>query len=87
MPILTRTTTTTEGVPVPLSPTDPEPPHGAVLMLDSTSGTACQRFYSDGAYHTAAGKVFERFEDLFLHGGGPEHGQRAVFLLYVPEED
>jgi hypothetical protein len=83
MTILTRTTTTVESLPVPLTRTSPEPAHGAVLMLDSTSGTACQRFYSDGAYHAATGKVFERFEDLFETAGS--RNDRAVFLLYVPE--
>jgi hypothetical protein len=67
-----------------LQPSDPEPPHGSVLMIESRSGTAVQRFYSDGAYHGVNGRVYPTFADLFDRNNPTP---RQVYLLALPEED
>lgn len=33
-----------------------EPPRGAIVLADGPSGTAWQRFHSDGAWHSTTGK-------------------------------
>jgi hypothetical protein len=69
---------------IQLQPTSAEPPHGSVLMIESKSGTAVQRFYSDGAYHATTGKVYPTFADLFDRNNV---NPRRVFLVALPEED
>ena len=36
---------------------DEEPPCGSVVMTQSTSGTAWQRFFSDGKWHSTTGQI------------------------------
>ena len=72
------------SLPVELSMTDPEPPHGSVLMLESLTGTAVQRFFSDGRYHASTGMTYESFRALFVNAAGRP---RKVFLIYRAEED
>lgn len=40
-----------------IKPTDPEPALGSVIMVEGETGTAYQRFYSDGLYHGTNGRV------------------------------
>ena len=68
---------------IPLLPTDPEPPHGSILIIESTSGTAVQRFYSDGLYHSTTGRVVT-YADLFRR---PGRRPRPVYLVYIPPKD
>ena len=85
----TKTTTTTVEVSravemTPLALDDLEPALGSVLLLSSTTGTAVQRFYSDGLYHATTGQVFDTFAAMFTDSGGKP---RQVFLLHEPLED
>ena len=73
--------------PVRLKDTDPEPPEGSVLMIESTTGTAVQRFYSDGLYHATTGATFT-YEALFHSHRSQGTFPREVYLVYrAPEED
>ncbi len=64
--------------PTPLLPEDPEPRHGSIVLLTSDTGTAAQRFYSDGLWHGATG-VVTSYEGLFVRGDGRP---RDVFLVW-----
>ena len=64
--------------PQQLTPESPEPACGSVLMVSSVTGTAYQRFYSDGMYHGATGDVRD-FAGLFTNGRG---NPQAVFLIH-----
>jgi hypothetical protein len=35
----------------------PEPAHGSVVLSNNTTGTAYQRFFSDGLWHPTTGKA------------------------------
>lgn len=61
--------------------TDPEPPAGSVLMLHGETGTAVQRFYNDGLYHTTTGKVLT-FAQLFT-----TNTNRLPLLILEGNED
>lgn len=66
--------------------TDPEPSLGSILVLESVTGTAVQRFYSDSQYHATTGKIYPTFGSLFDRKG--EHGDRTVLLLFeAPSQD
>ena len=68
----------------PLDMEGPEPRHGSIVMLSSTTGTAAQRYYSDGLWHVTTGLV-STFEGLFVRRDGV---QQAVFLVWeAPEWD
>ena len=59
-----------------------QPGHGSIVMTESTTGTAYQRLFSDGLYHSGTGQVLE-YIDLFYARDGR---RRDVFLVYlVPE--
>lgn len=45
-----------------LSMTDPEPNPGAILLIHGETGTAVQRFFNDGKYHSVTGKVYTHAE-------------------------
>ena len=45
-----------------LHPTDQEPNPGSVLLLHGETGTAVQRFFNDGLYHSVTGKVYTYLE-------------------------
>lgn len=62
----------------PLTATSPEPSEGSVVMTESATGTAWQRFYSDSKWHSVTGAVRE-FADLFINSKGQP---RAVLLLH-----
>jgi hypothetical protein len=42
--------------------TDPEPNPGAILLLHGETGTAVQRFFNDGLYHSVTGKTYTHAE-------------------------
>jgi len=63
-----------------LTPEDPELPHGSIVMLQSPTGTAAQRWYADGSWHSSTGETYETWADLFRRRDGLE---RKVFLVYV----
>ena len=68
----------------PLDPGVPEPRHGSIVLVASTTGTAAQRFYSDGLWHHATGDV-TTYEGLHLRRDGI---RRDVFLVWeAPEWD
>ncbi len=64
---------------VPLTPEDEEPATGSVLMLGSTTGTAVQRFYSDGKYHTVTGEIIDTYNLLFYY---KDARPRPVYLVF-----
>ena len=67
--------------------TDPEPPPGSVVLLHSMTGTAAQRFYSDGMWHTTGGRCIRSFDALFDRPVPPEGRDVAVFLIHeTPKE-
>lgn len=72
------------STPTELFADQPEPEHGSVLLLSSLSGTAVQRFYSDGAYHHATGGVDQAYAALFASKDGKA---RKVYLIHTPMED
>ena len=47
-----------------LKETDQEPNPGSVLLLHGETGTAVQRFFNDGLYHSVSGKVYT-YPELF----------------------
>lgn len=59
-----------------------EPPPGSVVMTESTSGTAWQRHYSDGLWHSTTGRAVP-WDQLGLRGDQP----KFRILLYVPPVD
>lgn len=77
---LQSASTVVDGLPK-LEPGSPEPLHGSVVMTQSTTGTAFQRHFSDGLWHSTTGQV-KQYADLFQSADGRDC---AVFLLYAPE--
>lgn len=59
----------------------PEPAFGSVLLAHGLTGTAFQRFFSDGLYHGTNGKVltFEELVTASLGTGGTGH---PVLLIH-----
>ncbi len=47
-----------------IAPSDPEPNPGAIILLHGETGTAVQRFFNDGLYHSVTGKTYT-FAELF----------------------
>jgi hypothetical protein len=71
--------------PTLLLPEDPEPRHGSIVLITSDTGTAAQRFYSDGLWHVATGEVVDSYAGLFLRSDGRP---RDVYLVWqAPEWD
>ena len=66
----------------PLDPGDPEPREGSIVLVSSTTGTAAQRFYSDGLWHHATGDVTS-YMGLFIRGDGL---RRDVFVAWTAPE-
>lgn len=52
-----------------------ELPNGSIVLLNGPSGTAYQRYFSDGLFHGTSGQVLT-FNELF------EIGDRAPLLVY-----
>ena len=70
--------------PTLLMPQDPEPRHGSIVLVTSTTGTAAQRHYSDGLWHSTTGEIVN-YANLFLRRDGRN---RDVFLIWqAPEWD
>ena len=59
-----------------------EPPHGSVVMTESYTGTAWQRHYSDGLWHSTTGRVLA-WDELGLREGQPKF---RVLLYRAPED-
>lgn len=61
-----------------------EPPRGSVVLTESTSGTAWQRHYADGLWHSTTGRTLP-WAELGLRQGQP----KFRVLIYTPptEED
>lgn len=54
---------TTHPSPVLITTFTPEPPHGSVILAYGLTGTAYQRFFSDGLYHSVVpGRVPVAFD-------------------------
>lgn len=71
----------------PLTADSPEPAHGSVLLRHGATGTAYQRLYRDGLYHSTTGAV-TTFAGLF-EGINPPKGSRApagVLLIHDAAE-
>jgi len=66
----------------PLDSMDDEPTHGSIVMVASTTGTAAQRFYSDGLWHHATGDVTS-YMGLFIRGDGE---RRDVYVVWTAPE-
>jgi hypothetical protein len=66
----------------PLGPADDEPSHGSIVLVSSTTGTAAQRFYSDGLWHHATGDVTS-YMGLFIRGDGE---RRDVYVVWTAPE-
>lgn len=63
-----------------LTPESPEPTHGSILLLQGETGTAVQRHFSDGLYHTSTGKVYD-YPALF-----EVNPSRPPLVVYVAPE-
>lgn len=57
-----------------------EPPHGSVVMTESTSGTAWQRHFSDGLWHSTTGRT-STWAKLGLHASSGLPKYRALIYL------
>jgi hypothetical protein len=62
---------------------DPQPPRGSVVMVSSPTGTAAQRFYSDGLWHLTTGEVCD-FDGLHVRHDGR---RRKVYLVWEAAEE
>lgn len=49
-------------------------PRGSVVLINGLSGTAAQKFYSDGLWHAVNGRVLDDAELL---------REKSVYLVYV----
>lgn len=67
-----------------LDPTSTCPPWGSVVLRHSPTGTAYQRWYSDGLFHGTDGLTLT-FPELFHSKGSPNN--TGVYLIYVPLTD
>lgn len=56
-----------------------EPPMGSVVLTESLTGTAWQRHYSDGLWHSSTGSV-AAWANLGLRLGKP----KFRFTVYTP---
>lgn len=56
-----------------------EPPCGSVMITESPSGTAWQRHFADGLWHSTAGRVLP-WTELGFRDGQP----KFRMLVYVP---
>lgn len=56
-----------------------EPPHSAVILTESFTGTAWQRHFSDGLWHSTTGRVLP-FEELGMWLGLP----KFRVIIYLP---
>ena len=68
--------------PTPLMPEDDEPRHGSIVLVTSTTGTAAQRHYSDGLWHSTTGEV-TNWRNLFYRR---DDRRRDVFLVWMAPE-
>lgn len=66
--------------PIELNP-EQEPPPGSVILLHGDSGTAVQRMFSDGKYHTSTGRTYT-YEELFT-----VNPNAAPLLVHRPKAD
>lgn len=57
-----------------------EPAHGSVVLAFGPSGTAYQRFFSDGVWHGTQGDVVD-YSSLVIKSHRP-----LILLLDVPED-
>lgn len=73
--------------PIRITAETPAPPEGSVVLAYGLTGTAYQRLFSDGLFHSAAGG--EPVDFAFFTDRADPQGRRAPDLLvYVaPEED
>jgi hypothetical protein len=55
-----------------------EPARGSVVLIHGEEGTAVQRFYSDGLWHTAGTRLVRTWTELV------EVSTRPVILIYTP---
>lgn len=62
------------AAPKPLDPTQGEPPLGSILLVHGLEGTAYQRHYSDGLYHSTTGRTLT-FEQLLATDKGGDNGR------------
>lgn len=60
-----------------------EPVEGSVVMTESTSGTAWQRFFSDGLWHSTTGKTKPWAEVGIRPAGLPQYR----VLIYTAPKD
>lgn len=79
---MSATLSATSPVEVILDGSTPQPKHGSVVMTQGMTGTAWQRFYSDGLWHSVSGQV-RTWSDLLA--SNPNQG--VAVLLSVTEED
>lgn len=66
-----------------LTPSDPIPPHGSVVLVHGLEGTAYQRFYSDGLFYCGGPKAIKGpidFAGLF------DQLDARVYLVYETPE-
>lgn len=57
-----------------------EPAHGSVVLAFGSSGTAYQRFFSDGQWHGTQGDVLD-YDSLIIKSVRP-----LILLREVPED-
>lgn len=69
--------------PVQIRVEDAEPRLGSIVLVTSDTGTAAQRFYSDGLWHHTTGGVSD-WPGLFMRRDGRS---RDVFLVWQAPVD
>lgn len=65
-----------------ITPTDPVPPHGSVVLRHGLQGTAYQRHRHDGFFRSTSRATAMQYAELFVAGDKPVD----VYLIYVPKE-
>lgn len=59
--------------------TMPEPPPGSVILVNGETGTALQRFYSDGLWHRAGSVGGTKWEDIKT--------TQPILVVHLTEEE
>ena len=76
----------TSSTPVFLARTAPEPPAGAVVMLEGSTGTAYQRLFSTSNWHSTTNPgVPRRWSEL--QAKAERRGAQPILLIHLPADE
>ncbi len=70
------------GAPLPVEWVEDEPTHGSVVLTESFTGTAWQRHYSDGLWHSTTGRV-KTWAEVGIRAGQPKF---RTLVYTAPDE-